>query len=110
MKGLKIYKYFNTDGSLSRTDIHILLLKMVMCVFYFLMSLECGPHATKCCLQVYLLQRSTDERQKFCKLFVFATFRECVWINTHPPQRAALELDTTVRKGNGCKERKKNHS
>lgn len=29
------------------------------------------PHATKCCLRVYLLQRSTDERQTFCKLFCF---------------------------------------
>lgn len=113
MKGLKIYKYFNTNGSLSRTDVHILLLKMVMCIFFNIarrLLLECGPHTTKCCLQVYLLQRSTDERQKFCKLFVFATFRECGWINTHPPQRAALELDTTVRKGNGYKERKKEKS
>lgn len=71
MKGLKIYKYFNTNGSLSRTDVHILLLKMVMCISFIFFNvarrllLECGPHTTKCCLQVYLLQRSTDKRQKF---------------------------------------------
>lgn len=61
----------------------------------------------------------TDERQFGILMMVFPsgpnqevvqiyTFCKCGWINTYPPQQAALELDTTVREGKGCGDRKKN--